>query len=93
MVLKKNVLKPLTKSVLIPLRLTAATASAADTRIHKIILGPAMCPCMLASHPLDLAQETTLIISNKEIHDIIEILKYLKESGLLIEIISKTIKN
>ena len=34
----KNVIKPLPKSVLIPLRLTAA-ASAADAGIHKTILG------------------------------------------------------
>ena len=34
----KNVIKPLAKSVLIPLRLTAATSSA-DAGIHKKILG------------------------------------------------------
>ena len=34
----KNVIKPLAKSVLIPLGLTAA-ASAADAEIHKKILG------------------------------------------------------
>ena len=34
----KNVLTPLAKSVLVPLRLTAA-ASAADAGIHKRILG------------------------------------------------------
>ena len=36
--LTKNVIKPLAKSVLIPLELTAA-ASAADAGIHKKILG------------------------------------------------------
>ena len=36
--LMENVIKPLAKSVLIPLRLTAA-ASAADAKIHKKILG------------------------------------------------------
>ena len=45
----KNVIKPLAKSVLIPLGLTAA-ASAADARIHKNILGS--------------GNMTTLIISN-----------------------------
>ena len=45
---------PLAKSVLIPLRLTAA--SAADAGIHKKILGS--------------ANMTTLIISNDEIEDI-----------------------
>ena len=46
----KNVIKPLAKSVLIPLGLTAA-ASAADAGIHKKILG---------------SGNTTLIISNNE---------------------------
>ena len=36
--LTKNVIKPLAKTVLIPLGLTAA-ASAADTAIHKNVLG------------------------------------------------------
>ena len=53
----KNVIKPLAKSVLIPLGLTAA-ASAADAGIHKKILG---------------LGNTTLIISNNEIKDIIKI--------------------
>ena len=56
----KNVIKPLDKSVLIPLGLTA-TASAADAGIHKKILGS--------------GQNTTrLIISNNEIEDIIKII-------------------
>ena len=50
----KNVIKPLTKSVLIPLGLTAA-ASAADAGIHKKILG---------------SGTTTLIISDDEMKDI-----------------------
>ena len=49
----KNVIKPLAKSVLIPLGLTAA-ASAADAGIHKKILG--------SGHN----NTTTLIISNNE---------------------------
>ena len=59
----KNVLKPLVTSVLIPLGLPAA-ASAADTGIHKKILESGM-------HSSDLAQQTSLIISNKEMNDII----------------------
>ena len=57
-----NVIKPLAKSVLIPLGLTAA-ASAADVGIHKKILG---------------SGNTTLIISNNETEDIkiIKSLKY-----------------
>ena len=53
----KNVIKPLAKSVLIPLGLTAA-ASAADAGIYKKILG---------------SGNTTLIISNEEMNDVIKI--------------------
>ena len=55
----KNVIKPLAKSVLIPLGLTAA-ASAADSGIHKKILG---------------SGNTTLIISKEEKNDIIKIVQ------------------
>ena len=75
--LLKNVIKPLTKSVLIPLGLTAA-ASAADAEIHKKILG---------------SGTTTLIISNDEMKDIIKIVKYLEDSDLLLEGVSKRIEN
>ena len=73
----KNVIKPLVKSVLIRLGLTAA-ASAADVGIHKKILG---------------SGNTTLLISNNEIHDIIKIIKSLEDSGLLIEGVTKTAQN
>ena len=75
--LMKNVIKPLAKSVLIPLGLTAA-ASAADAGIHKKILG---------------SGNTTLIISNNEIEDIIKIVKSLEDSGLLLKGFSETIQN
>ena len=68
----KNVIKPLAKSVLIPLGLIAA-AAAADAGIHKKISGS-------GHHP----SSTTLIISNDEIEDIIKIGKSLEESGLLL---------
>ena len=58
----KNVIKPLAKSVLIPLGLTAA-ASAADAGIHKKFLG---------------SGTTTLIISNDELEDIVKIVKSLE---------------
>ena len=81
----KNILKPLAKSVLIPLGLTAA-ASAADVAIHKKMFG--------SVHPSELASRmTTLIISNEEMNDIIKIVKSLEESGLLIKGVSETIKN
>ena len=53
-----NVLKPLAKSVLIPLGLTAA-ASATDAAIHKKMFGSA---------------NTTFIISNEKVNDIMKIL-------------------
>ena len=71
-----NVLKPLAKSVLIPLGLSAA-ASATDAAIHKKIFG---------------SGNTTLIISNEEMNDIMQIVKSLEESALLIKEVSKTIK-
>ena len=73
----RNVLKPLAKSVLIPLGLTA-TASATDVDIHKKMIG---------------SNTTTLIISNEEINDTMQIIKSLEESGLLIKGVSGTIKN
>ena len=57
----KNVIKPLGKSVLIPLGLTAV-AAVTDAGIHRKILG--------LGH-----NSATLIISNDEIEDIIKIVK------------------
>ena len=70
----KNVIKLSGKSFYIPLGLTAA-ASAADAGIHKKILG---------------SGNTTLIISNNEIEDIIKTVKSLEDSGLLLEEVSET---
>ena len=72
--LMKNVIKPLAKSILAPLGLTAA-AAVADAGIHKKILG---------------SGTTTLIISNDEMKDIIRIVK---DSGLLLKGVSETIQN
>ena len=74
----KNVIKPLTKSVLIPLGLTGA-ASAADAGIHKKILGPGI--------------NKTLIISNDEIEGIIKIVKSVEESGLFLDGVTETVQN
>ena len=68
--LTKNVIKPLAKSVLIPLGLTAAAATAADAGIHKKILG---------------SGTKTLIISNDEMEDIMKIVISLGDSHLLLE--------
>ena len=72
-----NLLKPLAKSVLIPLGLTAA-AAATDAAIHKNMFGLGM---------------IKLIISNEEINDIIKIVKWLEESCLLIKVVGETTKN
>ena len=73
----KNVIKPLAKSVLIPLGLTAE-ASAADAGIHKKIMG---------------SGTTTLIISNEEINDIMKIVQTLEDSNILLKGVTKTIEN
>ena len=73
----KNVIKALAESVLIPLGLTAA-ASAADAGIHKKLLG---------------SRNTTLIVSSDEIEGIIEIVKSLENSGLLLEGVIETVQN
>ena len=75
----RNVLSLLAKSVLIPLRLTAAAlARCTDAAIHKKMFE---------------SGATTLIISNKEMNDIMKIIKSLEETSLLIKGVSKTIKN
>ena len=75
--LMKNVIKPLIRSVLIPLRLTAVP-SAADAGMHKKILG---------------SLKTTLIISNDEIEEITKKVKSLKDSGLFLKGVSETFQN
>ena len=72
----KNAFKPSVKIVLIPLGLTAA-ASAADAAIQKKIFGPGM---------------TALIISSKEMNEIMKIIKSLEESSLLIKGVNGTTK-
>ena len=72
-----NVPKPLAKSVLIPLGLTAA-ASGTDTAIHKKMFGSGF---------------TTLMIFSGEMEDIFKMVKSLEEWGLLIKGVSETIQN
>ena len=71
-----NALKPLAKSVLIPLGLTAV-GSATDAAIHKKTFG---------------SGTTTLIISNEEMNDIMKIIKSLEESGLVKKALVKQLK-
>ena len=75
---------PLMKNVLKPLAKSVlipsglTAAAATDAAIQKKIFGSVV---------------TTVIISNEEMDDIMKIIKSVKESGLLIEGVSKTIKN
>ena len=73
-------IKPLARSVLVPLGLTAA-ASAADAGIQKKIFGSGN------------NNNNALIISNNEIEDIIKIVKSLEDSGLLLKGITETVQN
>ena len=68
---------PLTKSILAPLGITAA-ASAIDAEIQKKIHG---------------SGTTTLIISNKEMNDIIKIVQALEDSNILLKEVTKRIEN
>ena len=68
---------PLTKNVLAPLGITAA-ASAIDVGIQKKIQG---------------SGTTTLIISNKNLNDIMKIVQALKDSNILLKGVTKRIKN
>ena len=73
----KSLIKPLAKSVLIPLGLTAA-ASAADAGTHKKILG---------------SGTTTQITSNDEMEDIMKIVKSLEDSGIFLKGVTETVQN
>ena len=75
----KSVIKPLAKNVLIPLGLMAA-ASAANAGIHKTISG--------SGH-----NNTTLIISNDEMDDILKIVKLLEDSVALLKVVRETIQH
>ena len=72
-----NLIKPLTKSVVIPLRLTGA-ASATDTAIHKKMFGLGI---------------NSFIVSNEETNDFIKIVKSFKGFGILTKGVIETIKN
>ena len=71
---------PLLKSVIKPLVLLGLTAasSAIDAGVQKKIYG---------------SGATTLVISNEEINDIAKIVLGLEDSGILLKVVTKTIKN
>ena len=68
---------PLAKNVLAPLGITAA-ASALDAGIQKKIHG---------------SGNTTLIISNEEMNDIMKIVQALEDSNILLKGVTKTIED
>ena len=75
---------PLMKNVVTPLAKSVLiplglTAAAADAGIHKKILGS--------------GGHTTLIISNKNMDDLIEIVKSLEDSGLLLKGVTESVQN
>ena len=72
-----KLIKSLTKSVVIPLRLTGA-ASATDAAIHKKMFGLGI---------------NSFIISNEETNDFIKIVKSFKGFGILTKGVIETIKN
>ena len=67
---------PLAKNVLVPLGVTAA-ASAIDAEVQNKIHG---------------SGETTLIISNEEMNDIMKIVQALEDSNILLKGVTKTIE-
>ena len=73
----KTVIKPLAKSVSIPLGLTAAT-SAADAGIQKKLFG---------------SGTTTLVILNEEMNDIMKIVQALEDLNILLKGVTEAIKN
>ena len=71
---------PQAKNILAPLGITAA-ASATDAGIQKKIHG--------SGRP----SSTTLIISNKEMNDMMKIVQALEDSNILLKGVTKTIKS
>ena len=72
-----KVLVPLVKNILAPLGITAA-ASAIDSGIQKKIYS---------------SETTTLIISNKEMNDIMKIVQAHKDSNISLKGVTEKIKN
>ena len=72
---------PLLKSVIKPLGMLGVTApaSATDAVINKKVLGS--------------GNHTTLIISNDDLNDLLEVIKSLEKNGILLDGITETVKN
>ena len=87
--LMKNIIKPLTKSLLISLRLTAA-ASATDAAIQN---SKKFHGYRYHDRTAFSTGTTALIISNEEMEYIMKIVKALEESGLVIKGTSEVVEN
>ena len=83
LLLMVNVLKPLAKSVLTLIGLTAASAT--DASFQKKIFG--------LRRSSDLALQTTTLIFSNEKLNIIRIIIYLEDSGLLIKCVTETVES
>ena len=72
---------PLLKSLIKPLCMLGLTAaaSATDAAMHKKVLGT--------------GNHTTLIISNDDLNGILKVIKYLENSGVLLDGITEKVKN
>ena len=81
-------LTPLSKNISLPLRVKAAAVPATDAAIQNIYIYIYVLNLYL--YGLDM---TTLIISNKEMKDMMEIVKSLEQSGLLEKGVSETNEN
>ena len=79
---------PLANNILVPLQITAA-ASALDARIQKKIHDSGCPPSTMKVG----SGTTTLIISNKEINEIIKMVQVLDDSNILLKGVTETIKN
>ena len=83
-------LTPLSKNISLPLRVKAAAVPATDAAIQNIYIYIYMFWIYIYIYGLDM---TTLIISNEEMKDMMEIVKSLEQSGLLEKGVSETNEN
>ena len=78
------------KNISLPLRVKAAAVPATDAAIQNIYIYIYICFEYIYIYGLDM---TTLIISNEEMKDMMEIVKSLEQSGLLEKGVSETNEN
>ena len=85
-------LSPLSKNISLPLRVKAAAVPATDAAIQNIYIYIYIYIYVLNIYIYGLDM-TTLIISNEEMKDMMEIVKSLEQSGLLEKGVSETNEN